>query len=200
MARDYKSRAHATSPKKQQQKPGWVWFVAGLLVGVFVSGLVWLKVTPSGPALPRKAAPTKQQQKPVVAKKKQKKPQQVAPKPRFDFYTILPEMEVVVPDPVPDSEPVAKPAVTPKSKTAVPSRVAGYMLQMGSFRKLADADRLKASLALVGIQAEIQRVNIKGGDVYHRVRSGPYDRVQVNRLRNKLKQNKISSLVIKYRK
>ncbi|MCP4995929.1 MAG: SPOR domain-containing protein, partial [Gammaproteobacteria bacterium] len=41
---------------------------------------------------------------------------------------------------------------------------------------------------------------IKGGDVFHRVRSGPYDRVQVNRLRNKLKQNKISSLVIKYRK
>ncbi len=202
-ARDYKSRAHATRPKKQQQKPGWVWFVAGLLVGVFVSGLVWLKVTPSGPALPRQATSAKQQQKPAVAKKKQKKPQQVAPKPRFDFYTILPEMEVVVPDPVPDSEPVSRSAAAasaPKSAAAVSSRTAGYMLQMGSFRKLADADRLKASLALVGIQAEIQRVNIKGGDVYHRVRSGPYDRVQVNRLRNKLKQNKISSLVIKYRK
>jgi cell division protein FtsN len=200
MSRDYKSRAHPARPKQKPQKPGWVWFVAGLLVGVFISGLVWLKVTPSSPALPRQAAPAKPPKKPAQAAKK---PQQEAPKPRFDFYTILPEMEVVVPDPDSDLEPVARPATTAapeRPAKAVNDGVAGYMLQMGSFRKLADADRLKASLALVGIQAEIQRVNIKGGDVYHRVRSGPYDRVQVNRLRNKLKQNKISSLVIKYRK
>ncbi len=203
-ARDYKSRAHTTRPKKKQQKPGWVWFVAGLLVGVFVSGLVWLKVTPSGSEFPKQAATSKPQGKrPALAKKKQERPQQDAPKPRFDFYTILPEMEVVVPDPVPEPEPVVKrtaAATAAKSAGKVPGRAAGYMLQMGSFRSLADADRLKASLALVGIQAEIQRVMIKGGDVFHRVRSGPYDRVQVNRLRNKLKQNKISSLVIKYRK
>ncbi len=199
-ARDYKSRAHATRPRKKPQKPGWVWFVAGLLVGVFISGLVWLKVTPSGPMLPRQAATLKPQgKKPALVEKKQKKPQQDAPKPRFDFYTILPEMEVVVPDPVSEPEPVVKRTAT-KPAVQSPGRAAGYMLQMGSFRSLADADRLKASLALVGIQAEIQRVIIKGGDVYHRVRSGPYDRVQVNRLRNKLKQNKISSLVIKYRK
>ncbi|MCP3671029.1 MAG: hypothetical protein GY814_11475 [Gammaproteobacteria bacterium] len=200
-ARDYKSRAHATRPKKKQQKPGWVWFVAGLLVGVFVSGLVWLKVTPSGSEFPKQAAISKPQgKKPVLAKKKQQRPQQDAPKPRFDFYTILPEMEVVVPDPVSEPEPVMKRSTTATSSGKVPGRAAGYVLQMGSFRSLADADRLKASLALVGIQAEIQRVMIKGGDVYHRVRSGPYDRVQVNRLRNKLKQNKIGSLIIKYRK
>ncbi len=202
MARDYKSRAHATQPKKKPQKPGWIWFVAGLLVGVFISGLVWLKVTPTGKTFPQQVAASKPKvKKPAGTEKKQKKPQQETPKPRFDFYTILPEMEVVVPDPVdePDAKPVAA-AKTREPANKRPTGTAGYMLQMGSFRKLADADRLKASLALVGIQAEIQKVNIKGGDVYHRVRSGPYDRVQVNRLRNKLKQNKISSLVIKYRK
>ena len=202
MARDYKSRAHATRPKKKQQKPGWVWFVAGLLTGVFISGLVWLKLTPSGSQLPRQATVSKPKvKKSAGVEKQKKKSQQDTPKPRFDFYTILPEMEVVVPDPVdePDTKPVAA-AKTREPAGGSPTGTEGYMLQMGSFRKLADADRLKASLALVGIQAEIQRVNIKGGDVYHRVRSGPYDRVQVNRLRNKLKQNKISSLVIKYRK
>lgn len=110
-------------------------------------------------------------------------------------------MEVVVPDPV--EQPDIKVATTSGAveSTSKPSdTAAGYMLQMGSFRKYSDADRLKASLALVGIQAEIQRVNIKGGDVYHRVRSGPYDRAQLNSLRAKLKQKKISSLVIKYRK
>jgi len=202
MARDYKSRAHATRPKKKQQKPGWVWFVAGLLTGVFISGLVWLKLTPSGPQLPRQATVSKPKvKKSAGVEKQKKKSQQGTPKPRFDFYTILPEMEVVVPDPVDetDAKSVAV-AKTQEPSNKRPTGTEGYMLQMGSFRKLADADRLKASLALVGIQAEIQRVNIKGGDVYHRVRSGPYDRVQVNRLRNKLKQNKISSLVIKYRK
>ncbi len=198
MARDYKSRAHPPRKPQQQQKPGWIWFIAGLLVGFFVSGLIWLKVTPSGPLFQQQAAPVKQKRS---AEPEIKEPQPDTPKPRFDFYTILPEMEVVVPDPV--EQPDIKEATTTGvvESTSKPSdTAAGYMLQMGSFRKYSDADRLKASLALVGIQAEIQRVNIKGGDVYHRVRSGPYDRAQLNSLRAKLKQKKISSLVIKYRK
>ena len=202
-ARDYKSRAHPARPGKKQQKPGWVWFVAGLLVGVFVSGLIWLKVTPSGPVFPKQASSAKLQAKESETVAKKDKKEADTPKPRFDFYTILPEMEVVVPDPVSDSEPESSAAATAEEPTPTAHSSAGtsgYMLQMGSFRSHADADRLKASLALVGIQAEIQKVSIKDGDIYHRVRSGPYDRVQVNRLRAKLRQNKISSLVIKYRK
>ena len=202
MAKDYKSRAHPPSKQqKQQQKPGWIWFVAGLLVGVFVSGLIWLKLTPSGPLVTKEVNTAKQEKRRPVAAEKEEQKEPDTPKPRFDFYTILPEMEVVVPDPVnepvhsqQETKPVAEPPVTSQDEAA------GYMLQMGSFRKYSDADRLKASLALVGIQAEIQRVNIKGGDVFHRVRSGPYNRAQVNSLRAKLKQKKISSLVIKYRK
>ncbi len=197
-ARDYKSRAHPPRNQQKSQKPGWVWFVAGLLVGVFVSGLIWLKVTPTGPIFPQRAGAAKQHNT-AEAEKKEQQPD--APKPRFDFYTILPEMEVVVPDPVEEAENESATTTGVAETNAKPSDTsAGYMLQMGSFRNYADADRLKASLALVGIQAEIQRVSIKGGDVYHRVRSGPYDRAQVNGLRAKLKQKKISSLVIKYRK
>ncbi len=201
MARDYKSRAHpAARPRNKQQKPGWVWFVAGILVGSFISGLIWLKVTPSGPVFPKHATVAKHQSKQPETAEQQEKKAPDNPKPRFDFYTILPEMEVVVPDPVTEPEPVhATSAQDSIPSTRSSAETAGYMLQMGSFRSHADADRLKASLALVGIQAEIQKVSIKDGDIYHRVRSGPYDRVQVNRLRAKLKQNKISSLVIKYR-
>jgi cell division protein FtsN len=202
-ARDYKSRANPAQRNKKQQKPGWVWFVAGLLVGLFVASLVWLKVTPSGPAFPRQATVTKQKgAKPEVAESKEKGEPET-PKPRFDFYTILPEMEVIVPDPADEPEPETSAATTAEDSPPVKraaAESASYMLQMGSFRRYVDADRLKASLALVGIQAEIQRVSIKDGDVYHRVRSGPYNRAEVNRLRSKLQQNKISSLVIKYRK
>lgn len=203
MAKDYKSRAHPASKQQQkkQQKPGWIWFVAGLLVGAFVSGLIWLKVTPFGPLVPRQANSAKQEKKRSVVAEKKAEKEPEAPKPRFDFYTILPEMEVVVPDPVdePKSPKVETKGVAESTAVSTDASV-GYMLQMGSFRKYVDADRLKASLALVGIQAEIQKVSIKGGDVFHRVRSGPYDRAQVNALRTKLKQKKISSLVIKYRK
>ncbi len=140
-------------------------------------------------------------QEPVEKKagRRQKQPRKKAiAKPRFDFYTILPEMEVVVPDPEP--EPVTKSTGRAGVSGAKKTVSASYMLQMGSFREFSDADHLKASLALVGLEAEIQRVNINGGDIYHRVRSGPYTREQVNSLRARLKANKINSLVIKLKK
>ena len=205
MARDYKSRAAPRSKTKKAATPGWVWFLAGLVVGLFACGLAWLKLAPEGsPGLgfARKSAPVVDA-KPATRQAESASPSKdPAPKPRFDFYTILPEMEVVVPDPEPEPVPAvpangAAPVVSAEATAA--GSGARYMLQMGSFRKYGDADRLKASLALVGLVAEIQKVSLDGGEVYHRVRSGPYTSGQVNALRGKLKQNNISSLVIKLR-
>jgi cell division protein FtsN len=190
VARDYKSRANPPR-KKKTQIPGWVPFLAGLLVGVFGTGLAWLKLGSEGSA----AATAPQAQQQSVQKKEQKKEQKkqesTAPKPRFDFYTILPEMEVVVSEteeePRRKSDAAAAPLDAPRS----------YMLQMGSFRKYEDADRLKASLALLGIEAEIQKVNVNGGEVFHRVRSGPLTRREANKLRNRLRKKNINSLVMK---
>jgi cell division protein FtsN len=186
MSRDYKSRAN--QPRSKRQIPGWIWFSGGLMVGLFVSLLVWLKLPPGAGSAPKKKVAE------VSQPRLQKEPE--APKPRFDFYTILPEMEVVVPEP----EPVVSPDVQTAERIAEQQKDEGeYMLQMGSFRKYADADRLKASLALVGLEAEIQRVTVNGDEVFHRVRSGPYTRGQVNSLRARLKENSINSLVIRLR-
>jgi cell division protein FtsN len=69
---------------------------------------------------------------------------------------------------------------------------------MGSFRKHQDADRLKARLALIGIEAEIQKVSINNKDTYHRVRSGPYtSQAQLNRVRKLARDNNISTLVVR---
>lgn len=175
-------------------------------MGVFACGLAWLKLvgeTVDRPQIitqaPEKKKTTKRKDKPVPNTGKQ------APKPRFDFYTILPEMEVVVPDPEPEPRPV-KPAKGPAPvmeagrQKAPTVASADYMLQMGSFRKYSDADRLKASLALVNIEAEIQRFTRADGETFHRVRSGPYERGQVNKLRTRLKQNKVSSLIVKLKR
>lgn len=159
-------------------------------------GLAMLKLGPSlstnkVPGIPSPQPKSSQQEKPH------------ATKPTFEFYTILPEMEVVIPDEEivkPDKETPAE--ARKKSTTAPPTQEQhSYILQMGSFRKHQDADRLKAKLALIGIEADIQKVSINNRDTYHRVRSGPYrTQTQMNAARRLAKENNINSLVIKLKK
>ena len=116
MPRDYKTRA--TPQRKKAATPGWVWFLGGLLVGPFISGLAWLKFSGGDNPLftQEQSLPSpkmKKVEKPKAASQKTK----AAPKPRFDFYTILPEMEVVVPEPEPEFKPA--PGDTPKVRDAV---------------------------------------------------------------------------------
>ncbi len=204
MARDYKTRA---APKQsKQQTSGWIWFFAGLLVGLFAAGLAWLKFSHQTTDYAVTSKPnntqTHQQKQTKTASKKQTS---LPPKPRFDFYTVLPEMEIVIPDPEPDPTPKHTPKKSTTAKTMPPATHTAngttYMLQMGSFRKYGDADRLKASLALIGIQAEIQKVTINNKDTYHRVRSGPYhSRQQANQLRTQLQKNNVNTLLIKLKR
>jgi cell division protein FtsN len=91
-------------------------------------------------------------------------------RPRFDFYAILPEVEVKVPDWA-FSE--------PSSVSSEPQvqEVASFVLQAGAFKNYEDADRAKANLALLGISANIQRVILNGRDVWFRVLIGPFSDV-----------------------
>jgi len=85
--------------------------------------------------------------------------------PKFNFYTILPELEVLIPD-----AEIQPPSTAPSGTLRGNKQ---YMLQTGSFRNKNDADKLKASLALLGFEASIQHVSING-EKWHRVRIGPY--------------------------
>ncbi|MBT3057808.1 MAG: SPOR domain-containing protein [Candidatus Thiodiazotropha sp.] len=192
---DYKHRAH--KKKKQRQHSGSCLFhlFGGLVTGAFLMGVIWLKLGPGlstnkVPGIPTPRSETSEQQ------------QSEAPRPTFEFYTILPEMEVVIPD-----EEIVTPARDSEVKPAQPTETSPnrkqelYVLQMGSFRKHQDADRLKAKLALIGIEAEIQKVSINNRDTYHRVRSGPYrTQSQLNAVRRLARENNINSLVIKLKK
>src|SRR5690606_32586753 len=102
------------------------------------------------------------------------------PKPRFDFYRMLPNYEVVIPE----HEDVAADEEAPVQDAGV------YVLQAGSFRKAEDADRLRAQLALLGLESRVQRVTIDGTDTWHRVRVGPVsDLVELQALRQTLARN-----------
>lgn len=110
--------------------------------------------------------------RPAEAKKTEAPPAAPAARPRLDFYTVLPEMETVLP------ERSLRGARTTKGERAPEEGVVRYVLQAGSFANFNDADQLKARLALQGLVAHIQRVTIEGRGDFHRVRLGPYDRVE----------------------
>lgn len=87
--------------------------------------------------------------------------------PKYDFYTILPEIETVLPE--------KESAATSRPAGAAPPADVSYVLQAASFARFEDADRLKAKLTLNGLVAHIQKVVIEGKGEYHRVRLGPYN-------------------------
>jgi cell division protein FtsN len=193
MPRDYADSTNKNT--KSGQPAGWVWLLGGLAIGLFVAFLVYLNnnTHPS-----RKEALSKAVEQTLKEPRKEaeiKTPlpattetPAVKPAPKFDFYYILPELEVAVPD-----QELAK--ATEPNKTLAPNT--DYILQAASFRSHDDADRLKAKLALQGVDANIQTVTINN-DSWHRVRIGPIrDVASLNRTRKRLQENGITAIVIK---
>jgi cell division protein FtsN len=190
MARDYKG-----SDKRPAAKRGHP-MMTGILIGVLVGLVAALAV-----ALYLAKTPN-----PVVAREKPPETAKPAPKPgplaglpqpsdgqqkptdkRFEFYEILPGKK----------EPKAQPAAKPEGAQAGVMREVMY-LQAAAFPKPADADNLKARLALAGLEAQIQTYTSPDNSVWHRVRLGPFTNAEdLEKVRATLRENKIEPKVIK---
>jgi cell division protein FtsN len=108
---------------------------------------------------------------------------------QFDFYEILPQNEVVVPE--------VETAASPASRNKPVEEPGSYVLQAGSFSALGDADKLQANIALLGIESRIQKVTIDD-DTFHRVRIGPInDLAKLNRIRSQLHDAHIETILMK---
>jgi len=106
----------------------------------------------------------------------------------YDFYAGLPKFEVVVPE---------KEHGTHVDAAARIDRPGTYFLQAGSYRDMADAERVQAQLARQSISANVQRVALDN-DVWYRIRIGPLkDLNQLNRVRQQLQAAEIVTLVIR---
>ncbi len=194
MTRDY--RKGSPPPRRRKKEPRGTcafWFLAGGLIGAFGVGVAW--VLDDQPGAPQRADTAQILPQPA---------ERPRPQPKFDFYNMLPNEEVVVPaerepEPVPLPAPGQKappqqaaktgPAPTPTPQPSPSAGPKSYLLQVGSFRSDADAEKLKAQLALLGIQTSIQKVTIDSGQTYHRVRTGTYAKADANALRAKLQSN-----------
>jgi cell division protein FtsN len=107
-------------------------------------------------------------------------------KPRFEFYKILPGSEEAAPTP------------EPRSADATARSSEPLYLQVGAFQKPADADNLKAKLALIGLDAGVQEVDLPEKGRMYRVRTGPFPNVEeMNRARTLLSQNGIQATQVK---
>ena len=184
--------------------PGYVWMLAGLAIGLFASFLMYLDKQPAEEvsfteAVKQELKKAREQQKIEVESRTEQSvsdgPEKSnIKKPRFEFYTILSELEVFVPEPEVENK---KPNNTNNTTLAVnTSSGKKYLLQAGSFKSKQDAERLKASLALLGVQSSIQSVNINR-DNWHRVRIGPFSNPTLLReTLSTLKQNNIHAMTM----
>ncbi|MDH3316592.1 MAG: SPOR domain-containing protein [Gammaproteobacteria bacterium] len=187
--RDYKQRPRQAPRKTVRKRSPWLYFAAGMLTGSAATVVVYFNEFIPTPLYisPRKAPA---EQKSVEEKPKARSEQPESSKPRFEFYTLLPEMEVAVP------EAELKPGQQTMGNT--PTGPGTYYLQAGSFRLPEEADRMKANLAFLGLESSIQTVSINGADTWHRVRIGPFsDLVSLNEARRRLRDNNVESIVLK---
>jgi cell division protein FtsN len=158
----------------------------GLLIGVLLSfGVVWymnrmpLPFRDKALRDERPAEPTTANGEPVPL------PGKPGDKPRFEFYKILPGNQQATPAPA-------------KPETAKTTAEKGQYLQAGSFQNASEADNLKAKLALMGVDARVQEVNVADKGKMHRVRVGPFQSItEMNRVRGLLSQNGVETTLVK---
>jgi cell division protein FtsN len=94
--------------------------------------------------------------------------------------------------------PVAGDGTQTQASAAAMSSPGVYLLQVGAFRSLAQADRLKAKLGLLGFEAAIQAVEINANQTWYRVRIGPYrDRAELSEYRDRLREGGYQPLAIR---
>jgi cell division protein FtsN len=203
MARDYKHRAQsqeARSRRRNSQDSGAVGFIKWMLITAiiiaFVIFLVYLKSPGFQKTAITQAAHT---QLTIPATKvtkaetdktpsadqesKEQKPQT----PQFDFYTILPKKELIVPD--------HEIKTRTREEQIGKNKKASYVIQAGSSRDFKDADELKAKLALMGIESKVHKAKVESV-IWYRVKIGPYSQMSsVNNIMSRLQKNGMKPVI-----
>lgn len=209
----------------KQPIPGWLWMAIGLTVGAFI---VFLMKLEPGQGDDVKRVKQEQQKATRIAEANKTPPSPQQPvKPKYDFYTLLPESEVIVPPdavpektlPTPQPVPVAPvtpaeaakidtaraqaalagitpPPAPPVSKAAPVTR---FFLQAGSFRKEADADKVRAQIILLGQAVSVESGTVKD-ETWYRVLVGPFsNREQLTTAQKQLAGSGFSNLLLQQR-
>ncbi|MFW3896502.1 SPOR domain-containing protein [Pseudomonas putida CSV86] len=216
-----KRGASRNQPAAKKPIPGWMWLAAGLTIGAFIVFL--MKLEPGRDEVKREKPEQQKAEKIAEANKTPPSPQ--APvKPKYDFYTLLPESEVIVPpEAVPEKTPPvpAQPPVTPAEAAKIdtaraqaalngetpppappvikPAATTQFYLQAGSFRKQADADKVRAQIILLGQSVQVESGTVKE-ETWYRVLVGPFsNREQLTVAQKQLAGSGFNNLLLQQR-
>jgi cell division protein FtsN len=184
-ARDYK-----TKRRKNSGFSGWMGVLCGLAVGLGVAGIVYIKDHRPDAQIARTAKADKKKSRGSEPPDTESGDSSAEdPAKSYAFYDMLPKFEVVVPEKEKD--------VRPDIKSVPETRRGTYVLQAGSYKNFADADRVRAQLALQGVESRVQKVSVDN-DTWHRIRIGPISKLdELNRLRQILRKADVDVLVIR---
>ena len=184
MPHDYVKRRKSTSRKSAPRKrvnrkknkhalPLWVWWFSGTVTSLFVAFLLYLvNIAPE-------TTPVVAIIEPVADNQDNDRGEDT----QFDFYTLLPQRKVIIP-PVEQAKP--------------PTQTFFYILQTASFKDRDDADRERAKLLLMGMDASIEQAQDANGTTWYRVQVGPFhSRSKLASARSALAQQGIMPLVLK---
>ncbi|SET37392.1 MULTISPECIES: SPOR domain-containing protein [Marinobacter] len=181
-----KSRKPSPRPAAARKQSGGLsvrWILSLAAVGAFIGFIVYLNtLEPVDGAAPEQRQPAvSQPSKPATSKPEQNTEQG----PKFKFYDMLPESEVVPP--------------TVEEYTPSPAtQDFRYLVQAGSFRTAGDAERQRAQIAFQGLQTKVSQITTDEGKTWYRVNVGPFDsRSQMNSAVDKLVAINIQPLVRK---
>lgn len=187
--------SRATSNKSNSPRKGGSPMLMGILLGMIAgvalaAGLAWFLLKSPSPFVNKEQVvkPLADIVKPAVEVAKPRVDSAVvsdeeAARPRFEFYKVLTDKQDVTAEPQPKA---AEPEVVIKS----PASPKETYLQAGAFANAADAENLKATLAMKGLVADVHTVTIPGKGEMHRVRLGPFKNEQeMTSVRGTLKLN-----------
>ena len=184
-ARDYKSSQHRPFELRRFRQFGY-----GLLAGALLTAMAFTGLGRGHKSVDTPDAPRPDPHRAAARADLEAAGGSGKPSEKYDFYEMLPNFEVVVPEKDKDVK-RDLPAAAKIERPGV------YVLQAGSYRNEADADRVRAQLALQGISATVQRVAVDA-DVWHRVRIGPVGNLdELNKLRRQLQAADVDALVIR---
>lgn len=147
----------------------WIWISLGLIIGLFVAFILFLDQNIVKNGRQEVRAPESSG---------------VNTKPVFDFYTVLPERKIEIQET--DDGQADIPNVSNRKKPGV----GRYIIQAGSFQRMQDADRRKAELAFLGLEASIKTATVKGA-TYYRVEMGPFSDSQNSKVQRSLISNNL---------
>lgn len=213
MHKDYAKRRRSRYTKRTPYStttalPTWAWMVAGILLGVTLSFIVYWKSHHNAAHRPHDVMISMENKAGKTTQKSLAKAE-ITPegKTRFDFYTLLPNLKIETTETTTAKQ--TTPNLPPAPKTTVasipptlPSPLAdSYVIQTGSFRQLQQAEDLKAKLIIEGFNVSIQTYKFGGKETWHRVYIGPYsNKEQAITSQQKLEQaHALHSLIIKNR-